>query len=154
MRKKQKKYIEIKNKFINHIVIKGKKSKSEKIVLKSFKTIQRESKKRSEKLLQLALIFNTPLFKINKITNKKKKKKKQKTKIIPAFISQESSRISIAIKYIVKTTQKRKSNSLIQKFFKEILTSSQDKSQTIEIKKETQQQILLSRHLFKYYRWH
>ena len=154
MRKKKKKYIEIKNKFINHLIVKGKKSKSENIILKSFKTIQKESKKRSERLLQLALISTIPLFKINKITNKKRKKKKQKTKVIPAFISQEFSRISIAIKYIVETAQKRKINSLVQKFFEEILTSSQNRSQSVEIKKEIQQQVLLNRHLFRYYRWH
>ena len=75
-RKKQN--IEIKNKLINHLVIKGKKSKSEKIVLESFKTLQLNSKKSSKKLFQLALISNTPIFKINTITQKKRKKKKQK----------------------------------------------------------------------------
>lgn len=64
-RKKQN--IEIQNKLINHLVIKGKKSKSEKIVLESFKTLQLNSKKSSKKLFQLALISNTPIFKINSI---------------------------------------------------------------------------------------
>ena len=154
MTKKRKKYIEIKNKFINHLVIEGKKNKSEKIVLKSFKAIQTESKKPSEQLLQLALIFNIPIFKINRITNKKRKKKKQKTKIIPAFISRKSSRISVAIKHIIKTAYKKKTNSLAQKFLEEILASSQNRSQAIEIKKETQQEVLLNHHLLKYYRWH
>lgn len=154
MTKKKKKYIEIKNKLINHLVVRGKKNKSEKILLKGFKAIQTESKKSSKKLLQFALIFNIPILKVNKITNKKRKKKKQKTKIIPAFISQKSSRISIALKYIISTAYKKKANSLAQNFLEEILASSQNRSQTIEIKKETQQQILSHGHLFKHYRWH
>ena len=61
---KQKKNIEIKNKLINHLIINGKKNKSEKIVWKSIKTLQTISKKSSKKLLQLALVSSTPIFKI------------------------------------------------------------------------------------------
>ena len=62
---KSRKTIEIKNKFVNHLLIKGKKTKSEKIILKSFKNLQIKSQKSSKKLLQLALMYNTPIFKIN-----------------------------------------------------------------------------------------
>lgn len=146
---KQKKNIEIKNKLINHLIINGKKNKSEKIVWKSIKTLQTISKKSSKKLLQLALVSSTPIFKINTITQKKRKKKKQKSKIIPAFISSKMSRISFAIKFII-TTIKKKKNTLP----KEIILSSKGKSTAIEIKKDTQKQAFLNRHLFKYYRWH
>lgn len=151
IRKKQN--IEIKNKLINHLVSKGKKSKSEKIVLKSFKSLQLNSKKSSKKLFQLALIYNTPIFKINTITQKKRKKKKQKTKIIPAFILRKSSRISFAIKFITKTA-KEKNQSLFQKLPEKIILSSQNKNQSIETKQETQKQAFSNRHLFKHYRWH
>ncbi len=151
---KNRKNIEIKNKFINHLLVKGKKSKGEKIILKSFKTLQTKSKKSSKKLLQLALVFNTPVFKINTITQKKKKKKKQKTKIIPAFIYKKSSRISFAIKFIITIAKKNKNYHFLNKLPEEILSSSQNKSNAIEKKKETQKQVFLNRHLFKYYRWH
>lgn len=146
---KQKKRIEVKNKLVNHLVINGKKNKSEKIVWKGIKTLQTVSKKSSKKLLQLALVSSTPVFKINIITQKKRKKKKQKPKIIPAFIPNKTSRISFAIKFIV-TTVKKKKNTLSE----EILLSSKGKSAAIEIKEETQKQVFLNRHLFKYYRWH
>ena len=151
---KNRKNLEIKNKFINHLLIEGKKGKSEQIILKSFKTLQTESKKSPKKLLQFALVFNTPIFKINTITQKKKKKTKQRTKIIPAFISKKSSRISFAIKFIITTTKKNKNYNFFKKLQEEILLSSQNKSNTIETKKETQKQVFLNRHLFKYYRWH
>ena len=75
-----KKKIEITRKLVNHLVINGKKPKSEKIVLKSIKALQKTSKKSSQKLFQLALIYNTPIFKLNTITQKKRKKKKTKSK--------------------------------------------------------------------------
>lgn len=151
---KNRKNKEIKNKFINHLLVKGKKSKSEKLMLKSFKALQTKSKKSSKKILQLALAFNTPIFKINTITQKKKKKKKQKTKIIPAFIYKKSSRVSFAIKFIVTTAQKNRNYNFFEKLPEEILLSSQNKSNAIEKKKENQKQVFLNRHLFKYYRWH
>ena len=151
--KRQNQSIEIKNKLINHLIIKGKKNKSEKIVLESFKTLQLDSEKSSKKLFQLALLSNTPLFKINTITQKKRKKKKQKAKVIPAFISRKSDRISFALKFITKIA-KKKNQSLFQNLSKEILLASQNKSQSIEIKQDTQKQAFLNRHLFKYYRWH
>lgn len=77
MTKKQKK-IEINNKLINHLVVNGKKTKSEKIVLKSLKALQKVSKKSSKKLFQLALIHSTPVFKLNTITQKKKRRKNKK----------------------------------------------------------------------------
>ena len=143
------KNIEIKNKLINHLIVNGEKNKSEKIVWKSIKTLQRVSKKSSKKLLQLALISSTPVFKINIITQKKRKKKKQKSKIIPAFIPTKTSRISFAIKFIVATVKNKKST-----LSEEILFSSKGKGTAIETKKETQKQVFLNRHLFKYYRWH
>ena len=149
-----KKNIEIKNKFINNLLIKGKKSKSEKVMLKSFKVLQTRSKKSSKKLIQLALISNTPIFKINTITQRKKKKKKQKTKIIPAFIYKKSSRISFAIKFIITITKKNQNSNFVKKLPEEIILSSQNRSNAIEKKKETQKQVFLSHHLFKYYRWH
>jgi ribosomal protein S7 len=123
-------------------------------VLKSFKTLQTNSKKSSKKLLQLALVFNTPVFKRNTITQKKRKKKKQKIKIIPAFICNKLSRISFAIKFIVTAAKNKKSYPFFRKLPEEILLSSQNKSNAIEKKKETQRQVFLNRHLFKYYRWH
>jgi small subunit ribosomal protein S7 len=145
--------IEIKNKLINHLTIHGKKNESEKILLKSVKELQKISLKSSKKLIQLALVSTTPIFKLNIITQKKRKKKKQKSKIIPAFIYSQSSRISFAIKFIVATARKKKNQTLLAKIPEEILLSAQRKSSAIDTKKDIQKQAFLNRHLFKYYRW-
>jgi len=151
---KKRKKVEIKTKLINHLIIKGKKNKSETLTLKSLKTLQINSKKSSKKLFQLALVASTPIFKINTITKKKQKKKKQRSKIIPAFISDKTSRISFAIRFIIKTTNKNRNSLFYRTLSEEILMSAQNKSQTIETKKENQKQVFANRHLFKYYRWH
>ena len=151
---KKNKNSEITTKLINHLIVSGKKNKSEQIISKSLKVLQTTSKKSSKKLLQLALVFNTPLFKINAITQKKRKKKKQKTKIIPAFISNKINRISFSIKFILETLKKKKGSPVYKDLSKELFLSSQNKSSSIEVKKETQKQAFLNRHLFKYYRWH
>lgn len=151
---KRKKNIEINNKLINTLLVNGKKTQSEKTFLKSFKALQTISKKSSKKIVQLALIHSTPIFKINTISQKKRKKKKQKTKIIPAFISTKTSRISSAIKFIVITAKKKKNQPFFKKLLEEVILTSQNKSDAIEIKKEIQKQALVNHHLFKYYRWH
>jgi small subunit ribosomal protein S7 len=145
--------IEIKNKLINHLTVNGKKNESEKILLKSVKELQKISKKSSKKLIQLALVSATPIFKLNIITQKKRKKKKQKSKIIPAFIYSKSSRISFAIKLIVATARKKKNQTLLTKIPEEILLSAQHKGNAIDAKKDIQKQAFLNKHLFKYYRW-
>ena len=72
---RRKKDLEIKNKFVNHLIINGKKNKSEKVISKTIKALQTISKKSSKKLIQLALVSSTPIFKLNTITQKKRKKK-------------------------------------------------------------------------------
>ena len=93
----QKKRTKIKTKFISHLMKSGERKTSEKILLKSFKKLQKHSSKKSEKILKLALIYSTPIFKLHKITNKKLKKRTKKLREIPAFISNQKSRISFAL---------------------------------------------------------
>jgi len=73
-----KKKLEIKNKLINHIMVNGNKKTSEKILLKSFKNLQKDSQKQSKKIFQLAIINSTPIFKLHIHKIKKKRKKKNK----------------------------------------------------------------------------
>lgn len=143
--------MQIRNKLINHIMINGKKKTSEKILLKSFKEIQKNSKKQSEDLIKLAIIHSTPIFKLHRIINKNRKKKKVKE--IPAFITKTISRTSLAIKFILSSIKNKKSNNLYIKLKQEILTAAQSKGPSIELKNNLQKQILLKKRFFTYYRW-
>ena len=143
--------IKIKNKIINHLMLNGEKKTGEKILLKSLKELQKYSKKQSKKLIELALIFSTPIFKVHKITNKKRKKKNIKE--IPTIITTKRARISLAIKFILKTLKNQKSNYFYTEFNKEILLSIKNEGSAIQMKNEVQKQVLLKKHFFSYYRW-
>lgn len=146
--------LKIKTKFANHLMINGGKKISEKIILKSFKNLQKISKKQINDVMKLSLLYATPIFKLHKISNKKVKKKKKKIRIIPAFIPKIITRISLGIKYILFNINKKKTNKfLFNKLQEEILIIAQNNGAFLEIKKETQQQTLLNKHYFRYYRW-
>ncbi len=147
-----KKKIEIKTKVINHFTKDGKKKISEKILLKSFKELQKNSIKKSIKVLKLALIYSTPIFKLHKIKNKKLKKKTKKVREIPAFILNQKFRTSLAIKFILANIKKKQKLKFYQKFKEELLLTTYNKSFTIQIKNELQKSILMKKHYF-FYRW-
>lgn len=153
------KNIEIKKKIINHLMRKGKKKTSEKILLQSLKELQKESFKQTKNLIKLALTFSMPIFKLTIIEykkKKKKKKKKSKVKEIPVFITNNQSRISFTIKFILKIFKKNPPKSFHNQFCKEILLHSQYKGETILIKDEIQKKVLLlqkKKRYFRSYKW-
>ena len=144
--------IEIKKKLINQVMKNGEKRTSERIILKSLKELQKNSLKRTKELIKLSLLNSTPIFKINKIKNKKNKKKKQKLKEIPSFITNNSSRISLAIKFILQSIKKKKEN-FYSKFNRELLLNSQQKGETIQLKNTLQKEALSNKRYLNFYRW-
>lgn len=144
------KQIEIKKKFINHLMINGKKNTSEKIILQSFKELQKISLKKTNDLIKLAVIYSIPIFKLNIIRNKKSKKRKFKE--VPSFISNNSYRISLAIKFIIATINDKKEN-IKNKLTKEIILCSQQKGNTVLAKNNLQKNILLKKKFLNFYRW-
>lgn len=144
---------EIKNKIITNIMNNGSKKTSESILFKSFKKLQKNSKKQSKKVFQLALVNATPIFKLHRIENKKQRKKNRKVREIPAFISNLTSRTSIAIKFILSSIEQKKIKKFYQQLNHEILTTARIKGNAIEKKNTLQKQVLLKKHFFKYFRW-
>ena len=147
------KNIETKRKIINHIMDNGGKKTSEKIVLKTIKNLQKNSKKQTKQIIQLAIVNATPTFKLHKIENKKQKKRNRKVREVPAFISKQTSRTSSAIKFILSSIEKKSNKKLYKKLNQEILLTSEHKGNAIDFKNSLQKQVILKKHLFKYYRW-
>ena len=145
------KNIKIENKIINHIQINGKKNKSEKILLKSIKELQKSSLKQTKKIVQSTLILSSPIFKFNIRINQKNKKKKN-FKIIPDFIVKKSKRVSFAIKSLL--SKKKEKQNYFKTLKQEIVITFKNKSNTIESKKKNQNQIkTINKNLIKYYKW-
>ena len=139
----------IKNKIIKHLTFKGNKTTGEKILMESVKKIQKESKKPFNKILQLAIINATPIFKVHKLSVKKKKKN---IKEIPSFISKNKARISLAIKFIL-FSNKTKSIKMSTKVKNEIIQSSKKEGFAVNNKNELQKKALINKKYFRYYRW-
>jgi ribosomal protein S7 len=146
------KILSIKTKLLNQLTKNGKKQTSEKILLKSFKKLQKKSIKETKEIIKTSLVLTTPLFKVHVIENKKQRKKNRKIKKIPYFILNNYSRISLAIKFIMKSI-KNKSEPLHSKLENEILLTSQQKGDSINFKKDLQKQVLINQKYFNFYRW-
>lgn len=145
--------MKIKTKLINHLMLNGKKETGEKNLLKSIKELQKNSSKKSNKIFQLALIYSTPVFKLHRIKNKKRRKNQAgKFKEIPSFIKNKNARISLAIKFILFTTTKKK-EAFYKKFNKEILLNAKNKGASIQMKNDLQKNVLTKKRYFLYYRW-
>ena len=146
--------IEIKNKIINNLMVNGEKNTGEKILLKTFKELQKFSNKQSKELIKLAIIFSSPIFKLHKLANKKKRKKKQqKNQEIPGFITNKKARTSLAIKFIIASTTTTKSKNFYTKLNQEILLNAQSKESAILIKNKLQKKVLQNKRYFKNYKW-
>jgi ribosomal protein S7 len=98
------------------------------------------------------LVLSTPVFKVHTIKNKKQRKKNRKIKKIPYFIVNNSSRISLAVKFIMKSIN-NKFKPLYKKLQNEILLTSQQKGDSINFKKELQKQVLTNKKYFNFYKW-
>jgi ribosomal protein S7 len=143
---------EIKNKIVSHLLVNGEKKTSENSLLKSFKELQKDSNKSSKKLVQLAIMYSLPIFKLHKMTQKKKRRKTVKE--IPAFILNEKARVSLAIKFIIASVKKKTAGNFYVKLKQEILLNSQNKGGATDVKNELQKQVLVKKRLFRFYRWH
>lgn len=142
----------LKKKFLKHILKNGKKSISEKILNKSFKSLQKSQKKSHGEILRLAILNSTPIFRIIKLKNKRRKKKSIKE--IPAFLSTYKYRTSWGLKYLINTSNLKTNNTIFSdQLNRSILESAKHTSSTITFKNELQSKALEKKKYFRHYRW-
>jgi|SRR5210317_673659 len=150
--KNRTKLTNLKTKIVNSFMINGEKKTSEKILLKSLKSLQKSTKKNYKEVLQLFIINSTSTFKLNEQVVKKGKRKV--TKSTPSFILSDSLRISTSLKSIKKVIGKKKrSGSFYSQLSEEILSSAALNGQVIEKKNDLQKQILLNKRYLSKFRW-
>ncbi len=141
----------LKTKIINVLMVSGKKSTGEKILLKSAKKLQKLSNKHFKTIIQMAIINSTSTFKLNEQIVKKGKRKTVRS--IPSFVTTDQLRIMLSLKLIKNAALKSKgSNEFYESLSNEILMASSLKGQSINIKTDLQKQILANkRYLAKFY---
>lgn len=144
----------LKKKILNHTLKDGQKKTSEKILIKTFKSLQKSQKKSHTEIVKLSIINATPTYRIIKLKNNRRRKKKF-IKEIPAFLSTYKFRSSWALKYLIKTSQlhKKTSNIFHDQLKDETLLSAKQEGNTVKFKIETQKQALKQKKYFRHYRW-
>lgn len=142
----------LKKKLLSHILKNGRKQISEKILNKSFKSIQKSQKKSHTKIVKLAILNLTPVFRVIELKNKRRKKKSIKE--IPAFLSCYTYRTSWGLKYLIKTlTSKASSGFFSDQLNHEILLNATSEGNAVTFKNELQKKALPKKKYFKHYRW-
>lgn len=142
----------LKTKIINVLMISGKKSTGEKILLKSAKKLQKLSTKHFKTLVQMAIINSTSTFKLNEQVVKKGKRKTVRS--IPSFVPTDQFRTMLSLKLIKNAAFKSKnSNEFYESLSNEILTASSLKGQSINIKTDLQRQILANKRYLAKFPW-
>jgi len=148
--------LKTKEKLLNHLMKKGGKETSEKVLLKSVKELQKNTLKKTENIIKSALLNTIPIFKMNTIIKKRKKKRKT-IREVPIFLVYNKSRVSEAIKLIIKTSKKIKKNitSYYLKLVVELLDDCKDdvESDAVLIKNNLQEKILAQKKYLRNYRW-
>ena len=142
----------LKEKVLNHILYKGQKKTSEKIIKKSLKSIQKIQERPHNDIIKLAIINSTPMFRIIKLKNSRRRKKKQ-TKEVPAFLSTYTFRASWSLKYLTKTLNKREDRTFVKNFNNEIMLDAKHQGNAVRLKNELQEQALKKKKYFRNYRW-
>jgi ribosomal protein S7 len=142
------------NKLVNLITQNGEKQKSERVVLQSFKKLQKNSIKQSYELLQTAIKNLVPVYRFQIHTNKKQRKKSRQITKKVCLVLNPSYRLTLAIKYIMRAIKQHKSSKVDDLLPKEILLTCQSNSISLNKKIEDQKQVIPNRKSIKrYYRW-
>lgn len=141
----------IKQKIFNHLIINGKKETCEKIFLKSSKLLQKSLIKNNTKIIKTGIVNTSPIVNVKQV--KLKKGKNKNIKEYP-YILGYNDRISLAIKFIIKTVKKKEKNSIYlhTNLKQEIIANSQNDSNATKRKEDLQKQTFLNKK-YAYYRW-
>lgn len=135
----KKKPINLKQNIYNHLMFDGNKHVCEKKILKILKFLQKKNKKNTINIIKMAIINSAPIIQLRRI----KKKKRKSVKEFP-YVLKQKNRISLGIKYIIKTTN----TNLSQEF----LTFAKKKHELLKLK-EANQELALTKKKYSFFRW-
>jgi ribosomal protein S7 len=135
----------LKNKLINILSKNGDKYLSQILFLKCCKNMQKTNFKDTKEILKLAIINSTYV-----VFNKKIKRKKKKMREFP-YLLNKSSRVTLAIKSILKLALSN-NNQTYKTLSKEFVLSAQNLSETITQRNNLHQHAFFTKKYAKY-RW-
>ena len=132
-------------KFINFVMYDGKKTTSEKIIYEALDKIKNKTKEDPIK------IFNDAISKIRPNLEVRSRRVGGATYQVPQEVKSNRSQ-TLALRWLLDATRKRKSKTMSDKLFNEIMDASQNKGAAIK-KREDTHKMAESNKAFAHYRW-
>ena len=132
-------------KFINFVMYDGKKSTSEKIIYKALEKIKNKTKEDPIK------IFDTAIANIRPNLEVRSRRIGGATYQVPQEVKSKRSQ-TLALRWLLESTRKRKNKSMSDKLFNELMDASQNKGSSIK-KREDTHKMAESNKAFAHYRW-
>ena len=132
-------------KFINFVMYDGKKSTSEKLIYKALEKIKNKTKEDPIK------IFDTAIANIRPNLEVRSRRVGGATYQVPQEVKSKRSQ-TLALRWLLDATRKRKNKSMTDKLFNELMDASQNKGASIK-KREDTHKMAESNKAFAHYRW-
>ena len=133
-------------KFINHIMLSGKKSIAEKIVYGAF--IEIESKKSESKAVEL---FEKALDNVAPMVEVKSRRVGGATYQVPVEVRPER-RMTLAMRWIIEAARKRKESSMGNRVASELMEASEGRGAAVK-KREDTHKMAEANKAFAHFRW-
>ena len=132
-------------KFINFVMYDGKKSTSEKIIYDALDKIKNKTKDDPIK------IFNEAISNIRPNLEVRSRRVGGATYQVPQEVKSRRSQ-TLALRWLLEATRKRKNRSMADKLFSELMDASQRKGAAIKKREDTHKMAEANR-AFSHYRW-
>ena len=132
-------------KFINFVMYDGKKATSEKIIYGALEKIKNKTKDDPIK------IFNEAIANIRPNLEVRSRRVGGATYQVPQEVKSKRSQ-TLALRWLLEATRKRKNKSMSDKLFSELMDASQNKGTAIK-KREDTHKMAESNKAFAHYRW-
>ena len=132
-------------KFINFVMYDGKKSTSEKLIYKALEKIKNKTKNDPIKIFDEAIANIRPNLEV------RSRRIGGATYQVPQEVKSKRSQ-TLALRWLLEATRKRKNRSMSDKLFNELMDASQNKGTSIK-KREDTHKMAESNKAFAHYRW-
>lgn len=136
---------ELVQRFINRIMLKGKKTKAEKIVYRAFEIISQQTKKDPLKIFEQAVKNVTPELEV------KPRRVGGSTYQVPVEVSLQRG-IALAMQWIRDVTRERSGKSTIEKLAAELLEAANNSGLSVK-KRENMHRTAEANKAFAHFRW-
>ena len=133
------------SKFINFMMLDGRKSTAEKIVYTAFDSIEKKTKEDPLK------IFNEAINNLRPNLEVVSRRVGGATYQVPVEVNTKRSQ-TLALRWLLTATRKRKNKTMADKLYAEILDASQNKGSAIK-KREDTHKMAESNKAFAHFRW-